>query len=73
MSADCPKHVSIILSFSFGSGNMISGDDEGGNWTITKRKNIQSRRDNKRENERQLWMAGCPWGDYAVIMLERGG
>lgn len=39
-----------------------------GGWTgKSQRGNIQSKSDNKR----QLWMAGCPWGDEAVIMVER--
>lgn len=53
-------------------GHTISSDDrEGGGLGSHKRANIQSRWDNKKENERQLRMAGCPWGGCAVIMLER--
>lgn len=46
------------------------GEKRGG-LVFTKRRNIQSGRDNKRRDKRQLWMAGCPRGVFAVIMSER--
>lgn len=72
LNVDGTKHISIIVSFPFSLGNVISGDDEG-EAEQSQKANIQSRRDNKRGDERQLWMEGCPWGGYAVIMLERAG
>lgn len=36
VSVDSPKHASIIVSSLFNLRNMISSDDEGGNWAITK-------------------------------------
>lgn len=71
VSADSRKHESIIVSFSFSLRNMISGgDDEGGNWAITKA-NIQSRRDNKRKTKDSSGWQDAP-GAAMLLLCWKG-